>query len=283
MHEECLDFLRFLRPKIASTTYRQQRFRMQRFFRWLEQHKKEWSQLSRSDIQSFLLTIKGNSSSRQDVWRTVRDFYAFNKWRDPPTTGITFRKEQRKLPRVPSQARIDDKIRSVSGPEPEIALRNRLMVELAYGCGLRRSELARLDIGDLDFAHQTAYIHGKGEKKRIVPLTGQSVLAAQSYLGERRACRGPLFVAYNRASRPRLTPNWIGTVFKGQTSLNTHLFRHACASHMLKNGCSTRVIQELLGHTFLTTTQRYTHVNKAELERVVSSYHPRSAEKEATA
>jgi site-specific recombinase XerD len=277
MHEDGLAYLRCLRLKIASTTYRRRFFIVQRFFRWLD--KRSWQDLARLDIEAHLLAINGGQQYRRQVWHTLRDFYAFHNRPQPPTAGITFRKEPKRLPKVPSEPLVDEKIRCVSGPEPQIALRNRLMAELAYGSGLRRRELSLLDIGDLDFANRTAFIHGKGDKQRIVPLTGKSVEAARNYLGERKASSGPLLVAYNKANRPRLTAEWIGTVFKSQTGLNAHLFRHACASHMLKNGCSTRVIQELLGHKFLTTTQRYTHINKSELKAVVGRFHPRSPEK----
>jgi site-specific recombinase XerD len=279
MHEDGLAYLRCLRLRIASTTFRQRFFATQRFFRWLDERKNTWQKLTRQDIEAYLLAINGKQQSRQQVWRVLRDFYTFHKWHEPPTTGIIFRKEPTKLPKVPSQPLVDEKIRYVSGPEPQIALRNRLMAELAYGSGLRRRELSLLDVGDLDFANRTAFIHGKGDKQRIVPLTGKSVETARNYLGERKASSGPLLVAYNKANRPRLTAEWIGTVFKSQTGFNAHLFRHACASHMLANGCSTRVIQELLGHKFLTTTQRYTHINKSELKAVVGRFHPRSPEK----
>ena len=282
MHEEAESFLRSLRLKIASTTYRHRFFIMQRFLRHLKKQNKHWNKLSRQDIEDYLLTINGGHGTRRNTWRVLRDFYTFHHFTDDaPTQGITLGKEPKKLPKVPSEAVIAEKISGVSGPEHEIALRNRLMAELAYGSALRRRELSLLDIEDLDLANRTAFIQGKGDKQRLVPIPGRSVLAARDYLSGRKTSRGPLFVAYNKASHPRLSPNAIGDMFKKETGLNAHLFRHACASHLLKNGCSTRVIQELLGHTFLTTTQRYTHINKEELRNIVSRYHPRSPEKKA--
>jgi site-specific recombinase XerD len=281
MHEEAESFLRHIRQRIAVTTYRQRFFIMQRFMRHIKKINKSIHDLTRRDVESYLLTINGGQATRRNTLRVLHDFYMFHHFTDAPTHGISLGKEPRRLINVPSEAVVDEKISGISGPEPEIALRNRLSAELAYGSALRRRELSLLDIEDLDLVNRTAFIQGKGDKQRLVPITGRSVLAARDYLSGRKTSRGPLFVAYNKAARPRLSPNAIGDMFKKQTGLNAHLYRHACASHLLKRGCSTRVIQELLGHKFLTTTQRYTFINKEELKNVVAKRHPRSAEKEA--
>jgi site-specific recombinase XerD len=186
----------------------------------------------------------------------------------------------RKLPPVPTLATIESAITdegTMTGKNDEervlLALRNKAMIELSYGSGLRRSEIARLAIEDLDFTAATARILGKGGKSRIVPLTAAACEAIRAYLSHRRASTGPLFVSVTKGTRLQSDSLWL--IFKRTGGIRPHLYRHACATHLLKNGCDLRIIQELLGHTLLTSTQLYTHIEKHDLRRVINSAHPR--------
>jgi site-specific recombinase XerD len=277
MEQAALDYLRHLRAKAASATFLYERFRLVRFFSWLVSRNKCWTTINRHDVESFLLSINGNPYTRYKAWKVLRDFYAFEKLPDDPTRGITFRIWPRPLVKVPSQAIIARKISSINDLPTETAQRSRLMAELAYGSGLRRRELALLDVDDLDLEQRTAFIQGKGDRKRVVPLTGKTVEAARVFLEERNAVHGPLFVAQTDPNkRRRLSLVRISVEFKRSTGLNTHAFRHACATHLLQNGCNIRVIQELLGHVNLTTTQDYTHITKDELRAIINRLHPRA-------
>jgi len=281
MNTALCDYLQHLRVKAACATYHYERFRLLRFFRWLKLHKKRWKSLKRRDVEAFLLTINGNSYTRYKAWKALRDFYSFHKQQNDPTQSITFQACNRPLIKVPSQAVVAQKIAGIHGLKTETTQRNRLMAELAYGSGLRRRELALLDTDDLDLERGTVFVHGKGGSRRIVPLTCKAVEIARAYLERRGACAGrPLFVALTDPHRRRrLSLVRISMEFKRTTGLNTHAFRHAFATHILQNGCSIRIIQELLGHVNLTTTQYYTYINKDELTAVINRVHPRAMHK----
>jgi site-specific recombinase XerD len=201
--------------------------------------------------------------------------YDFLRLPENPARHVRLLKSAgRKLPRVPSAEKVRKAIRSVSGCNSLILLRNRTLIELAYGSGLRAGELERLNIEDIDTREHTVYVCGKGDKTRIVPLTSKAVESVQAYCAERRVHRGPLFVGYHYGRR--LKVQMVGKIFRDKTGIRAHLYRHACATHMLKNGCDTRYIQQLLGHVDLTSTQQYTHINKDDLKAVINRCHPRA-------
>ena len=268
------EYLDHLRTTAAHSTWLYDRFRLLRFFRWLTAGERDWRTLRRPDLEVYLLTINDTADTRYKACNALRGFYAYHRHLSPPTDGIAFRASPRHLPHVPAQSIVERAISAINSPVPEVAHRNRLMVELAYGSGLRRCELSRLDIGDVDLTNRTAYVRGKGGATRIVPITGRTVAATRAYLAHRPSSTGPLFTS--TTVRRRLSLVRISTEFKRCTGHNTHLFRHACATHMLQNGCSIRLIGELLGHRFLTTTQRYTHIDRGALSRIVNAHHPRS-------
>jgi integrase/recombinase XerC len=147
------------------------------------------------------------------------------------------------------------------------------MVELAYGSGLRRDEMRKVNVEDVDLEGQTVRVTGKGNKTRIVPLTSKAASTAREYLARRRATRGPLLVSFMGR---RLTAHGVYVAMRTRAGIRPHLLRHACATHMLANGAGIRIVQELLGHADLKATQVYTHLEKSDLCRVVSSRHPRA-------
>lgn len=182
---------------------------------------------------------------------------------------------RRRLPKnIPSQRAVAAIIANVPDGDTQISLRNRLMIELAYGSGMRRGEIVGLDVEDLDLTGKTARVTGKGRKVRIVPLTEKSVDLLRRYLRLCHAKRGPLIISMNTGRR--LAIRHVSKLFKRLTGHNTHRFRHACATHLLQNGCNLRHIQALLGHTNLSTTEIYTAVDKTRLAQVVAANHPRA-------
>jgi site-specific recombinase XerD len=180
---------------------------------------------------------------------------------------------ERRLIKVPSPITVDKILDRLAHHESPTAERNRVMVELAYGSALRVSEIVALDVEDVDLQKRTAIINGKGGKVRVVPLTKTCAAVLRSYLVQIGASRGPLFLS--RLTGRRLVTYAVSRVFREHTGYNTHRFRHACASHLLQNGCSIRYIQELLGHERISTTDIYTHLNKNDLAKVIESKHPR--------
>ena len=185
------------------------------------------------------------------------------------------KRRRRRLPKtVPSQNAVQAIIANLPDYDSEITLRNRLMVELAYGSGLRRGEIVGLDIEDVDLASRTACVTGKGRKRRMVPFTEKAVQLIRRYIEIRHAAHGPLITSTQ--THRRIAIRHVSKIFKRLTGYNAHRFRHACATHLLQNGCNLRYIQQLLGHVKLTTTVIYTAVDKTKLAAVVAANHPRS-------
>ena len=160
--------------------------------------------------------------------------------------------------------------------------RDRAIFELLYGCGLRVSELAGLDLDDVDRSQGWLRVRGKGRKERLVPLPGKAAGALERYLGERPVVRGERAVFLNHR-RGRLTDRGLrgivklyATLLAGDPSIHPHSFRHAYATHLLADGADLRAIQELLGHARLSTTQKYTQVSLTDLMAVYDKAHPKA-------
>jgi integrase/recombinase XerC len=175
------------------------------------------------------------------------------------------------LPIDESQALLD------GGPAAD---RDRAVLELLYASGLRVSELAGLDLDDVDLGQRTVRVLGKGTKERVVPFGARAATALDTYLGQRGHGAGPLFVG--RRGR-RLGVRSIFDVVRRQARatgitrrVTPHTLRHSFATHLLDRGADLRMIQELLGHSRLSTTQRYTHVSTTQLMRVYDRAHPRA-------
>ena len=185
-----------------------------------------------------------------------------------------------------SAAEVVEAPRASTAAEP-FRLRDAALLEVLYGCGLRVSELAGLDVGDLSLRDGSVRVTGKGRKERVVPLGDKAAHAVERYLGARNELRDPrtgnldasaLFVG--RRGR-RVGVRWIqklshryGAQGAGRADLHPHALRHSCATHMLEGGADLRAIQEMLGHSSLSTTQRYTHLSLDRLLEVYDRSHP---------
>ena len=168
-----------------------------------------------------------------------------------------------------------------AGPAAGAAgLRDRALVELLYASGLRVAECCGLDVDDLDEGRRTVRVLGKGDKERVVPVGETALEALAAYLAMRGRARGALF---RNARGGRLTTRSALRIVKGLARraglgqrVTPHTLRHSFATHMLGEGADLRLIQELLGHSRLSTTQRYTHVSPEHLMRVYDATHPRA-------
>jgi site-specific recombinase XerD len=282
------DFLLHCRNRYSRETVRHLTWQMGKFRRYLEEQGRDYRAVSKEDVETYLISVTHSQQIRRKMLATVRAFYEFAIIRNPgdvmenPCRDLQVGREKAaELPRVPSVHEIAAALPTTSGGSVLRRrsatirdLRNRAMIELAYGSALRRAEIVRLNIADIDCCGMTARITGKGNKVRIVPLTHAACDAVREYLLERKAARGPLFVAHPQGTR--LAPVTLNGIFSKTGGIRPHLYRHACATHMLESGCDIRIIQELLGHEYLTTTQVYTHIDKHDLRRVVNRIHPRS-------
>jgi integrase/recombinase XerC len=161
--------------------------------------------------------------------------------------------------------------------------RDRAIFEALYGCGLRVSELAGLNISDIDLTERWLRVLGKGKKERLVPLPPKAAEALQRYLAARPGDATPASAVFLNRRNGRLTTRGISMIVKlyatllsGDPSIHPHTFRHAYATHLLAAGADLRAIQELLGHASLSTTQRYTSVSLAGLMAVYDKAHPKA-------
>ncbi|HKW91318.1 MAG TPA: tyrosine recombinase XerC [Methylomirabilota bacterium] len=184
--------------------------------------------------------------------------------------------------RLPSFIPLDETLGSLdAGTERSAAgLRDHALVEVLYGAGLRVAEGCGLDLDDLDEARHTVRVVGKGDKERVVPIGDTALDALGAYLATRGRQRGPLFL---NARGGRLTPRSAHRIVQAwarraglSRRVTPHTLRHSFATHMLGRGADLRLIQELLGHSRLSTTQRYTHVSPEHLMRVYDTAHPRA-------
>lgn len=219
----------------------------------------------------------------------LRSFYRFLMRRGiaktNPAAVLTTPKIRRSLPKFLT---VDEASEVMSAPPGDsiLATRDRAILELLYGSGIRVSELGALNVEHVDFERHTARVTGKGNKERIVPLGAPCIEALQEWLAAKPQCmtrkRSPdphaVFVSRLGA---RLTVRQVqnvvrkwGTHGAGRGDLHPHALRHSCATHLLDAGADLRSIQELLGHASLSTTQRYTHVTIDRLMEVYDRAHP---------
>ena len=212
--------------------------------------------------------------------------YRMGKIPSSPADELASPKVRRGLPTVLDVDAAKEVVETPTGEDP-LGLRDRAVLEVLYGSGLRVSELVGLDLGDLDLRAGEARVVGKGRKERVVPLGRKAIEALQAWLDVRSGVVHPkqrtqdpkaLFLSPRGA---RLVDRSVRTLVKkygilgaGRADLHPHALRHTCATHMLGGGADLRAIQEMLGHASLSTTQRYTHVSIEHLMKVYDAAHP---------
>jgi site-specific recombinase XerD len=178
----------------------------------------------------------------------------------------------RRLPETPRVEEIDRTLAALEGEGP-LALRNRALVELVYSAGLRSAEAVGLDLADVDFEQELVRVRGKGSKERVVPLGEEAAAWVARYLRDARPAlaRGAVDALFLSARGRRLDTSVLRRILP-----HPHRLRHAFATHLLEGGADLRTIQELLGHSSLSTTQVYSHVDARRLRKVYDRAHPRS-------
>ena len=178
----------------------------------------------------------------------------------------------RRLPQAPRPAELERELAALEGEGPA-ALRNRALVELVYSAGLRSAEAVGLDLADVDFEQELVHVRGKGGKERVVPLGEEAAAWLARYLHE---ARPQLARGANDALFLSVRGRRLDTSTLRRLAPHPHRLRHAFATHLLEGGADLRTIQELLGHSSLSTTQVYSHVDARRLRRVYDRAHPRS-------
>ncbi len=245
------------------------------------------------DVRAFFASLHSDlaATSRARKLSALRSFFRWARARGLCDTNPAASVRGPKLPKaLPRYLDEEDAVALVEAPSARspLGLRDRALLELAYGAGLRASELAGLDLGDLDLEHGVVRVLGKGSKERVVPCGPMAVRAMERYLVVRHRLKPkdgavhPTAVFLNHRGG-RLSTRSIRTLVKRHAveagifkDVSPHVLRHTFATHMLDHGADLRGIQELLGHASLGTTQRYTHVSVERLIRAYDDAHPRA-------
>jgi len=258
------------------------------------------SGLDRAALRGFLAELHRRGLSRASAARKLAALRTFLRYlrresliEDDPGSLVTTPKRDVRMPAHLSEREMDALIGAANDDTP-LGRRDRAILELFYASGLRLSELCGLDVDDLNLGAKMVRVLGKGGRQRIIPFNASAGKAIREYLKDREALldgqarpvgkgkrpSDPLFVNFRGGrltvrSVDRLVRRW-AAASAAPDGISPHALRHSFATHLLQRGADLRAIQELLGHARLSTTQRYTHVNAAQLLEVYRKSHPRA-------
>ena len=248
--------------------------------------------VERQTLRRYLAFMATRGNARRTIARRASALRRYFRWlvraghtgRDP-SAGLSAPKGEARLPRVlrPDELRemLDPGVDAELGDGP-VALRDTALLELLYGSGLRVAEAAALDVDEVDLGRGRVVVWGKGGKQRTVPLSDPAVAALGRWLRDGRAAmvtgQTPAAAVFLNARGRRMTPRDARRIVDRRSAAPTHphALRHSFATHLLDGGADLRIVQELLGHADVATTQRYTHVSKERLRTVFDATHPRA-------
>ncbi|MGB9072269.1 MAG: tyrosine recombinase XerC [Terriglobales bacterium] len=287
------DFLRHLRERNASAhTIKAYGGDLDAFAAYAGS--RDWKTMDHIAIRGFLSHLYDKGLGKTSVARALAAVRSLYRWlaqegmvEQNPAKLVSTPRLAKKLPRVPTIEEINSVL---DGKMPEVASfpeRDRLMLELLYGCGIRNSELVGINLGDIRLSDGAILIRGKGKKERYVPFGGSARAAFAAYLPWRLQLLATLkktnsaLLVNQRGGR--LTTRSVGRIVKRiavarglSPDVHPHTLRHAFGTHMLEEGADLRAIQELLGHERLATTQRYTQLSVKHVMNVYDRTHPRA-------
>jgi site-specific recombinase XerD len=262
------------------------------FFTWAERlGTSSPGEVQRTTVRRYLAYLATRGFARRTIARRASTLRRYFGWArrvgavtNDPTAGLSAPRGEARLPRVLHP----DELRSLldepasAGPDGARDLRDTALLELLYGSGLRVAEASALDVDDLDLAQGRVRVWGKGGKQRVVPLSEPAADALGRWLADGRrelaTEASPGAALFLNLRGRRMTPRDARRVLDRRAVAPTHphALRHTFATHLLDGGADLRVVQELLGHADLATTQRYTHVSKERLRSVFDATHPRA-------
>lgn len=252
-------------------------------------------EVAREDATAFIASLgpgEGRGLSPRSVAQAASAIRMFHRFlvvegyaKTDPTTSLSSPKTPYRLPRALTRGQVDRLLAAPQGGGA-LAVRDRFILEVLYATGMRVSELTGLDVGDLDMVERVVTAHGKGDKWRLIPFGSAAAGAASAYLRDARpelGRRSRTQALVLNARGGRLTRQGCWKVIKGharaaglEDQVTPHGLRHTFATHMLEGGASLLVVQELLGHVSIATTQIYTEVTREHLKAVYSKSHPRA-------
>ncbi len=291
------DFTHFLRLEKSLSVNSIEAYNndLKKFLLFLETSglKPDPDKIKSDHIKAFLKWINELEMSPRTQARIISGIKAFYKFllleeliEEDPTALIESPKIGRKLPDVLSVEEIDSIEQSVDLSKPD-GHRNKAIIEVLYGCGLRVTELISLKISDLNLEKGYLRVRGKGNKERLIPIGSSAIREIENYLPQRKALshiseesKDILFL--NRRGKS-LTRVMIYTITKNlaekagiNKNVSPHTFRHSFATHLIEGGADLRAVQEMLGHESILTTEIYTHLDREFLRETILMFHPRS-------
>ncbi|MBF8807859.1 MAG: tyrosine recombinase XerC [Enterococcus lacertideformus] len=250
--------------------------------------------VSHLDVRVYLSHLTDKRYSRNSISRKIASLRSFYQYLlkeelvvENPFSYVHLKKKNLKLPKFFYENEMQALFDSMTGEKP-LDLRNRALLEILYGSGIRLSECSNLKVAEIDFESEVMLIHGKGNKERYAPIGSFAQDALYEYFEKGRSIlmgkyhKEHEYVFVNHHGEP-ITPTGIEYVLNQiikksslDSSIHPHMLRHTFATHLLNNGADMRTVQELLGHANLSTTQIYAHVTKESLQKNYRSFHPRA-------
>jgi integrase/recombinase XerD len=251
--------------------------------------------VTRDDAGAWVTHLRDEGFAPRTIERRVAAVKSFHRFLVREGVTVNHPTASLPLPRIPDRlpdvVSIDDIDRLLSQPFPEgpVGYRDRALLEVLYGCGVRASELTGLDLRDVDVTEGLLRVFGKGSKERVVPVAGAASAALSDYLahgrpflrtktGARRQDPDAVFLNMRGGRLTRVTVHSLVRAYGGRVGLelHPHTLRHSFATHMLEGGADLRALQEMLGHADISTTQVYTHVDRRHVREEYLSTHPRA-------
>lgn len=304
MTEIVEDFLAYLEKERGYSHYTIQSYRRDliRFIAFCDQyygqHVEDMNQIYKLTIRHFLGNEFEKGLSGKTVARRLASIKSMYKYliraeivRDNPSAYVKTPKTEKLLPTYLNEKTVE-RLMDIPPKNTFIGARDSAILELLYSTGIRLGELVQLNIGDIDFQKKIVKVMGKGGKERLTPFGKRAKISIENFLNMREIClqsippETPLFITSKnkRLSRDTIQRNvrkYVKMVAEG-TGLGPHILRHTFATHLLDRGADIRAVQELLGHSSLSSTQIYTHVQPEKMKRIHQQAHPhgqRSAKK----
>jgi integrase/recombinase XerD len=293
-----LDFLAYLEFErgLARNTLSAYRTDLLQYGSFLAEHDFDATEVETADVGDFLAGLArgegrapASPATLNRKTACLRSFYRHLRRADlingDPTANVRPPRKEKSLPKVLGYSEVKRLLESVSGSAPA-ELRDRALLEVMYGCGLRASETVDLELGSIDLERGFLRAYGKGSKERIVPLGREASAALKRYLRDGRPTiaagsdqRG-LFLNQRGGA---LSRQGLYKIIRGRArdvglseKMSPHTLRHSFATHLLSGGCDLRSVQEMLGHADVATTQIYTHLSADEIKNVYFETHPRA-------
>lgn len=281
----------WLEKGLSENTLQAYRSDLQQLQTWLVKNNLNFIQVSRATVSEYLAYLIEQGQSPRSAARllsTIRSFYRYllreNLLEEDPTALIDSPKLGRKIPDSLSEQDVE-KLLDAPDTQTDLGIRDRTMLEILYASGLRVSELISLELSQINRNQGVIRVMGKGNKERLVPLGEQALDWLEIYLRDARPnllntqLANAVFITNRKRGMTRQAFWYLIKRYAIQAGINTklspHTLRHAFATHLLNHGADLRVVQLLLGHSDLSTTQIYTHIAQLRLQSLHQQHHPR--------